>query len=98
MTRQRLILSSLFVGLLLTASSAHAQAQYPVLNMVAGKVIERYQSSTCEQLWANRGKQPGPQEQRLISLLNSDPQLQQAFFNQIAGPVMNKMFSCGMIP
>jgi len=96
MMRERLFLPFLFVGLMLTASAA--QAQYPVLNLVAGKVIERYQSSTCEQLWANRGKQPGAEEQRLISLLNSDPQLQQAFFNQIAGPVMNKMFSCGMIP
>jgi len=24
--------------------------------------------------------------------------MRQAFFNQIAGPVMNKMFECGMIP
>ena len=27
-----------------------------------------------------------------------DPQMRQQFFNQIAGPVMNKMFDCGMIP
>ncbi len=46
MTRQRLLLPFLFVGLMLTASAA--QAQYPVLNLVAGKVIERYQGSTCE--------------------------------------------------
>ena len=31
-------------------------------------------------------------------LLKNDPQMRQAFFNQIAGPVMNKMFECGMIP
>jgi hypothetical protein len=24
--------------------------------------------------------------------------MRQAFFNKIAGPVMNKMFECGMIP
>ena len=27
-----------------------------------------------------------------------DPQMRQAFFNQIAAPIVNKMFECGMIP
>jgi hypothetical protein len=33
-----------------------------------------------------------------MGFLKSDPQAREAFFNQIAGPVMNKMFDCGMIP
>lgn len=74
-----------------------AFAQYPIMDMVAKKVIQKYQSSTCEQLWASKG-QHGPEEQRLMGLLKSDPQMRQSFFNQIAGPVMNKMFDCGMIP
>ena len=73
-------------------------AQYPILDMVAGKVIQKYQSSTCEQLWQNRGKPASPEEQRMMGVLKNDPQMRQAFFNQIAGPVMNKMFECGMIP
>jgi hypothetical protein len=28
-----------------------AYAQYPILDMVAGKVIQKYQSASCEQLW-----------------------------------------------
>jgi hypothetical protein len=74
-----------------------AQAQYPVMDMVAQKVIQKYQSASCEQLWASKG-QHGPEEQRLIGFLRNDPAMRQAFFNQIAGPVMNKMFDCGMIP
>ena len=27
-------------------------AQFPVLDMVANKVIEKYQNASCEQLWA----------------------------------------------
>jgi hypothetical protein len=73
-------------------------AQFPIENMVANKVIQKYQNSTCEQLWAARGQQPGMEEQRVIGILKNDPQMRQAFFNQIAGPVMNKMFECGMIP
>jgi hypothetical protein len=75
-----------------------AVAQFPIENMVANKVIQKYQNSTCEQLWAARGQQPGMEEQRVIGILKNDPQMRQAFFNQIAGPVMNKMFECGMIP
>jgi hypothetical protein len=74
-----------------------AVAQFPIMNMVADKVVQKYQSSTCEQLWQNKGKH-GPEEQRLVGLLKSDPQMRQAFFDRIAGPVMNKMFECGMIP
>jgi hypothetical protein len=74
-----------------------AVAQYPIENMVANKVIQKYQSSTCEQLWQNKGKH-SPEEQRVVGLLKNDPQMRQTFFNQIAGPVMNKMFECGMIP
>jgi hypothetical protein len=80
------------------AAAGVADAQYPVMDMVANKVIQKYQSATCEQLWQNRGKAPSPEEQQVIGFLKSDPQMRQMFFNQIAGPVMNKMFACGMIP
>jgi hypothetical protein len=74
-----------------------ASAQYPIMDIIAQRVIQKYQSSTCEQLWQNKGKH-GPEEQRLVGILQQDPGMRQAFFNQIAGPVMNKMFECGMIP
>ena len=28
-----------------------ADAQYPILDMLAQRVIEKYEQSTCEQLW-----------------------------------------------
>lgn len=84
------------VGLAVAAAGV-AYAQYPIMDMIANKVVQKYQSSSCEQLWQNKGKH-GPEEQRLVGMLNNDPQMRQAFFNQIAGPVMNKMFECGMIP
>jgi hypothetical protein len=74
-----------------------ATAQYPIMDIVANRVIEKYQNASCEQLWQSRGKQ-GEEEQRLVGFLRQDPAMRQAFFNKIAGPVMNKMFECGMIP
>jgi hypothetical protein len=96
--RLRCGLACLFSAVVLLPPAAQAQTPYPIMTRVANKVIDRYQTSTCEQLWANRGKPPGPEAQRLIGLLNNDPQMRQAFFDQISGPVVNKMFTCGMIP
>ena len=75
-----------------------AYAQYPILDMVAGRVIQKYQSSSCEQLWEKKGAPKSEEEQRVIGLLRNDPQMRTAFLNQVAGPIANKMFECGMIP
>jgi hypothetical protein len=75
-----------------------AGAQYPIMDAVAKRVTEKYQSSTCEDLWQKRGKPESEMEQKMIGFLKNDPAMRAAFFNQIAGPVMNKMFECGMIP
>ena len=75
-----------------------AYAQYPILDMVANRVIQKYQSSTCEQLWEKKGAPKSEEEQRVIGLLRNDPQMRAAFINQVAGPIANKMFECGMIP
>ena len=75
-----------------------ALADFPLMNAVADKVIQKYQSSTCEQLWAQKQQPKSAEEQRVIALLKSDPQLRTAFMNKLAGPISNKMFDCGMIP
>ena len=80
------------------AAAGHAAADYPLMNMVADKVIQKYQSATCEQLWAQKAQPKSEQEQRLMGLLKGDPQLRKAFMDKVAGPIANKMFDCGMIP
>ena len=73
-------------------------AQYPMLDMVADRVVQKYQQATCEQLWEQRGKPKSQQEQELIQRLRGDPQMLAAFINKVAAPVANKMFECGLIP
>jgi hypothetical protein len=84
--------------LLTTLSIGIAGAQYPVLDMVAQKVVERYQSSTCEQLWQQRSQPKSQREQEILQMLRNDPQMRTDFINRIAAPVANKMFECGLIP
>jgi hypothetical protein len=48
--------------------------------------------------WEKKGAPKSEEEQRVIGLLRNDPQMRAAFINQVAGPIANKMFECGMIP
>jgi hypothetical protein len=75
-----------------------AFAQYPILDAAASRVVQKYQSSSCEQLWEARSQPKSPREQELINLLRNDPAARTEFINRIAAPVANKMFECGMIP
>ncbi len=82
---------------LLFAGAAAAQ-QYPLMDMMADRVIQRYREASCEQLWERRGKPKPEEEKNLIQLMRGDPQMRTAFINKIAAPVANKMFECGMVP
>ena len=73
-------------------------AQFPILDMIADNVIQKYQASTCEQLWQQKGQPKPPMEQEMIQRLRSQPEMRLAFINRVAAPIANKMFECGMIP
>ena len=90
--------SLLFVAAVASMVAGVSHAQGPIMDMVANKVIQKYQSSTCEQLWAQKQQPKSAEEQKVIGLLKNDAQLRTAFLNKIAGPISNKMFECGMIP
>ncbi len=92
-----------FLGLTLFRSSeakTQPPQQYPMMDKVADKIILKYQSSSCEQLWMKKSEKapPTPEEQKAVAFLKSDPQIRAAFINKIAPPIANKMFDCGLIP
>jgi len=88
----------LVVGVSALCAAGIAVGQGRVMDMVASKVITKYQSSSCEQLWQQKGQPKSEEEQRAVSFLKNDPQARAAFLNKVAGPIANKMFECGMIP
>ncbi|BAN27548.1 hypothetical protein [Caballeronia insecticola] len=79
-----------------------ALAQFPVVDRVAGDIVQKYQGSSCEQLWQERAQKSGrpkpEREQQAIQLLRDDPQMRAEFINRVAAPIANKLFECGMIP
>jgi hypothetical protein len=76
------------------------QEQHPILDQAANKVIQKYQTASCQQLWAEREQHapPTPAEAKAIQFLQSDPQMRTLFINKVAAPIANKLFECGMIP
>jgi hypothetical protein len=87
---------ALVVGLL-SVGIASAQ-EFPVMDMVADTVIQRYQTASCEELWVRKGEPKSEKEMEALQLLRDNPQMRTAFINKVAGTIVNKMFECGMIP
>ena len=79
------------------AAAAHAQP-YPIVDMVASNVVQKYQLASCEQLWEQKGKPKSDREKEMLQMLRNNPQMRTYFIDKIAGPVVNKMFECGMLP
>ena len=99
--------SALIALLVLIASAPSAlpqQSQYPILDKMAQKVIDKYQSTSCADLKAKKeapktasGDQ-AQMKQKVVMMLRNDPKMREHFLNKIAGPIANKMFECGMVP
>ena len=94
----RTLLYVLAAVLLSGALPAAGGQQYPMLDMVVNKVIQKYQTSTCQQLAADKAAPPSDMERRAVELMRQDPKLRKAFFDKVAAPIVNKLFECGMIP
>ena len=90
-------LPSVVTASALAAFAAYAHAQ-TLLDIAANRVARKYQSASCEELWQRRGKAVSPEEQGAIAYLKRNPDVRQRFFDKIAGPVIRKMYECGMVP
>ena len=87
---------AVLVSALFVAASASAQGM--LLDFAADKVVQKYQSATCEELKAQKGEPPSEKQKMAIEFLRNDSQARKAFIDRIAAPVLNKMFECGLIP
>jgi hypothetical protein len=83
-------------------SGSAQQSEYPMMDKIAQKVIEKYQKSSCEDLKAQKEQPPDPQQaamkQKAVAALKNDPKMREQFLSKVAGPIANKMFECGMVP
>jgi ABC-type Fe2+-enterobactin transport system substrate-binding protein len=90
------------ITLVLYVGIASAQDSYPIMEKIAQKVIQKYQTSSCQQLATEHSQPPtgekAQMEQNAMEILQNNPQMRTEFINRVAGPIANKLFECGMIP
>jgi hypothetical protein len=104
MTKSYFVLAVLLLLMLaINVPSANTeQSEYPVMDKVAQKVVDKYQTSSCEDLKAQKEQPPDPKQaamkQKVVGMLKNDPKMREQFLNKVAAPIANKMFECGMIP
>ncbi len=96
----------------ISLSIAQAQNQEPlpekIVDTVAGKTIDKFNNSSCQELAASMAKSPSQNpasetrqdklKARFYTLLKENPELANRFFSQISTPVLTKLFQCGLIP
>ena len=77
-----------------------AGAQHPMLDMAANKVVQKYQTSSCQQLMLKKAENAPPPagEQKAMEMLRADPQMRHEFVAIVADQVVDKLIECGMIP
>ena len=98
------VTSMLFIAVAVAAKppAPEPAQQYPVMEGIAKKVIQKYQASSCQQLWAEKGQVPTAEQlqkqDKATQMLRQDPAMRKAFLDIVAAPIANKMFECGMIP
>ena len=88
------------VGTLICLGISDTSAQqYPMLDQIATKVVQKYQNSSCAQIQAQRAHpQAGKMQARVVQMLHDDAQMRQEFLNRVAAPIANKLFECNLIP
>ena len=88
-------------AILLHVGFANAQ-QYPLMDKLADKVVQKYRTSSCQELAQKKSQPPMGKtemvEERVVEMLRKEPQMRAAFLNRVGGGIANKMFECGMIP
>ena len=92
----------LLLGVVLSQVGIAGAQQYPIMDQLANKVIQKYQNASCQELQQKKSQpQTGNREmieEKALAMLRTDPQMRTEFLNRVAGPVANKMFECGMLP
>jgi hypothetical protein len=89
------------IALLYVTAAAAQQGPHPILDAAAKKVVQHYQTSSCEQLRQQQAQHANvpmsPAEQKLMELLRTDPEMRHEFVSIAADQVVDKMIQCGMI-
>jgi hypothetical protein len=82
---------------LFITGTAVAQSGGMLLDYAADQMVQKFKTSTCEQLKAAKAAPQTDKAKAAQEFLQNDSQAREAFVKKVAAPVLNKMFECGML-
>jgi hypothetical protein len=71
-----------------------------VVDDVANQMVAEIQSDSCPQFEAmlKQRKSGGTNSGKAGGMMKSDPAMRERFVNKVAGPLVNKMIDCDLLP
>ena len=102
-----LIAAAFGAAILTTATMAPSSAQLrdriknKVIDDVADQMVSTVQSDSCPEFAAMLKKQrssSGSSGGKASGMMKKDPAARQRFVDKVAGPLLNKMIDCDMLP
>jgi hypothetical protein len=91
----------LTIALLTQAASAQpGQIKERVVDDAANQIVASIQNDSCPQFEAmlKQHKSSGSSSNRASGMMKQDPAMRARFVDKVAGPLVNKMIDCDMLP
>jgi hypothetical protein len=86
MLKRPSILVLVLASFVCVAQAQAPPAQYPIMDALCQKIIDKYNNSTCVQLATSKSEKPtgekAAMEQRVVAMLKADPQMRAAFIGR----------------
>ena len=99
--RNRYLLSTLLIFVLAPAVSAQPSGR--MADTLGDAIVQEINTTSCDDFAdriqeARSGNKKGGMRGRLKSMMTRNPQLRTQLVNKIAGPILNKLIDCNLLP
>jgi hypothetical protein len=85
----------------LSSAQLRQQIKNRVVDDVANQMVSQIQTDSCPEFQAmlkNARSNSGSSSGRASSMMKKDPAARERFVNKVAGPLLNKMIDCDLLP
>lgn len=89
------------IGTMSLPGSAQMREQIKdrMIDKAADKMVSQIQTDSCPEFESMlKSKKSGGSSSSKSGMLKSDPAARQRFVNKVAGPLLNKMIDCNLLP
>jgi hypothetical protein len=99
---RRLILASAsataLAALLIEPALAQTAMKDRIVDNIANQMVSQIQTDSCPEFEDMLKNGKGGESGKTGGMMKKDPELRERFVNKVAGPLVNKMIDCDLLP